>query len=107
MGRLWTTGPPVDNLRAGEGCATPERICGLAGPVRSAPVASGAGRDQDEELEVLAAGVLADPPLVELDEPFDVPFDEPESPPEDDSDFAGLLGVLAAVSEPDERESVR
>jgi hypothetical protein len=56
---------------------------------------------------VLAAGVLVLPPLVEPDEPFDVLLEEPESPPEVDSDFAGLLGVLAGVSEPDERESVR
>lgn len=70
------------------------------------------GRCQDEELEVLAAGVLAAPPLDEpvdvlLDEVDEVPLDEPESPPEVDSDFAALPGVLDAVSEPDERESVR
>ncbi|GAA3737880.1 hypothetical protein GCM10022379_04180 [Micromonospora maritima] len=66
-----------------------------------------------EELD--AAGVLlAEDPDVEPDEPEDEepeedePDDEDEeSDDEDDSDFAGLLVVPAALSEPDERESVR
>ncbi|MFG2099258.1 hypothetical protein ACGFJ5_01520 [Micromonospora echinaurantiaca] len=73
-----------------------------------------------QEAVLLAAGALLveppldEPPLDELDdaeEPFDVepldPFDEPEVPAEEVSLFAGLLAPLPAVSEPDERESVR
>ncbi|WBC13862.1 hypothetical protein O7600_22470 [Micromonospora sp. WMMA1998] len=64
-----------------------------------------------EELD--AAGVLlAEEPDVEPDDPEDDEPDEDEPDDEDeesadgdDSDFAGLLA--AAVSEPDERESVR
>jgi hypothetical protein len=56
--------------------------------------------------EELAAGVLVEPPLLEADEPFVEPVEELDEPA-DDSDFAGLLAVLVAVSEPDERESVR
>ncbi|MCX4386840.1 hypothetical protein OG777_07855 [Micromonospora peucetia] len=78
--------------------------------------------------EVLAAGALPAPPEEppepdddepdeepdedddepdEEDEPDDAPV-EPESPPEDESDFAGLAAPPAvALSEPDERESVR
>lgn len=56
--------------------------------------------------ELLAAGVLVDelPAEVEADEPPVVVLDAPF---EDDSDLAGLLVLLVAVSEPDERESVR
>ena len=71
--------------------------------------ASSRGQDEvaDDELEVLAVGVLVELPPVEEDEPFaELPPDEPESP-DDDSDFAGLLGALLAASEPDDRESVR
>ncbi|MCP3783368.1 hypothetical protein NLX85_08320 [Micromonospora sp. A3M-1-15] len=58
-----------------------------------------------------------------VDEPDDEPEDEPEDaadepllepvvelldePLVDDSDLVGLLAVLVALSEPDERESVR
>lgn len=55
---------------------------------------------------MLAAGVLADPPLDEAEEPFVDPVEELDELA-DDSDFAGLVAVLAAASEPDERESVR
>ncbi|MFE9652747.1 hypothetical protein [Micromonospora sp. NPDC006431] len=52
---------------------------------------------------MLAAGVLADEPVLE---PFDV-LDELVELLDDDSDVAGLLVLLVPVSEPDERESVR
>ncbi|SCF37744.1 hypothetical protein GA0074695_6302 [Micromonospora viridifaciens] len=44
-----------------------------------------------------------DEPLVEADEPLLDPFDELD----DDSDLAGLLVELVALSDPEERESVR
>ncbi|WP_241825713.1 hypothetical protein [Micromonospora sp. CB01531] len=55
---------------------------------------------------MLAAGVLADEPLLE---PFDVldVLDELVELLDDDSDVAGLLVLLVPVSEPDDRESVR
>ncbi|MEU2611351.1 hypothetical protein ABZ570_07160 [Micromonospora sp. NPDC007271] len=67
-------------------------------------------------LEVLAAGVLLDEPLlepdeplVEVDEPLLDPFDELDELDEldDDSDVAGLPEVLVVLSDPEERESVR
>ncbi|MFC0029080.1 hypothetical protein ACFFMM_06030 [Micromonospora chaiyaphumensis] len=56
--------------------------------------------------------MLADELEVELDDELDEPLVDPldELSDEllvDDSDFAGLLVVLVALSEPDERESVR
>ncbi|WP_233257657.1 hypothetical protein [Micromonospora sp. S4605] len=71
-----------------------------------------------QEAVLLAAGaLLVEPPvdepaeLAEPEEPFDDepldPFDEPDVPAEEVSLFAGLLAPLLAVSEPDERESVR
>ncbi|MFI7280115.1 hypothetical protein ACIBOV_07595 [Micromonospora chersina] len=50
----------------------------------------------DDELEDDADEPLLDP-VVEL----------PDEPLLDDSDLAGLLAVLVALSDPDERESVR
>ncbi|MEU2661587.1 hypothetical protein [Micromonospora sp. NPDC007220] len=85
----------------------------------------GRGGVGQEELALLAAGALPPPPVEppepddgddpddEDEEPADEPDDEdppdePESPPEDESDFAGLAAApLFALSEPDERESVR
>ncbi|GHJ17684.1 hypothetical protein TPA0908_56790 [Micromonospora sp. AKA38] len=84
----------------------------------------GSARDQ-EELEA-AGALLADEPEPEPDEPDpeepdpepDEPEPDPEDEPDDDepdedesdegeSDFPGLLAGLDALSEPDERESVR
>ncbi|MGW4152874.1 hypothetical protein ACWEDF_06930 [Micromonospora chersina] len=53
-----------------------------------------------------------DEPDDELDDPADEPLLDPfvellDEPLVDDSDLAGLLAVLVALSEPDERESVR
>ncbi|MEU4367822.1 hypothetical protein [Micromonospora chersina] len=49
-----------------------------------------------------------DEPEDELDEPLLDPFVELlDEPLVDDSGLAGLLAVLVALSEPDERESVR
>ncbi|WP_233219633.1 hypothetical protein [Micromonospora sp. RP3T] len=103
---LWTTG----DGRHGSG-----RPRGGDGHVGSA-------RDQ-EELEA-AGALLADEPEPEPepepdepdpDEPEPDPEDEPEpedepdeeDSDEDESDFPGLLAGLDALSEPDERESVR
>ncbi|MGC3859491.1 hypothetical protein ACPSM1_04785 [Micromonospora chersina] len=53
-----------------------------------------------------------DEPEDELDDAADEPLLDPfvellDEPLVDDSDLAGLLAVLVALSEPDERESVR
>lgn len=74
---------------------------------------SGDWRGQEE---LLAGALLVDEPEDEPDDELDDDADEPlldpvvELPDEpllDDSDLAGLLAVLVALSEPDERESVR
>ncbi|WP_255509949.1 hypothetical protein [Micromonospora sp. AP08] len=78
---------------------------------------SGDWRGQDE---LLAGALLVDEPEDDpddepadgledaADEPLLEPFVElPDEPLVDDSDLAGLLAVLVALSEPDERESVR
>jgi hypothetical protein len=56
----------------------------------------------------LLADELEDEPDDAADEPLLDPVEElPDELLVDDSDFAGLLAVLVALSEPDERESVR
>lgn len=86
-------------------------------PSRTDDHFSGDWRGQEE---LLAGALLVDEPE---DEPDDEPEDElddaadeplldpfvepPDEPLVDDSDLAGLLAVLVALSEPDERESVR
>ncbi|MGW9192638.1 hypothetical protein [Micromonospora chersina] len=73
---------------------------------------SGYWRGQEE---LLAGALLVDEPEDEPDEPdddadeplLDPVVELPDEPLLDDSDLAGLLAVLVALSEPDERESVR
>ncbi|MEV4479470.1 hypothetical protein [Micromonospora coxensis] len=66
--------------------------------------------DDQEELDVLAAGALAAPPFEEPEELVDGVLDDDVEESDEVllSDFAGLAAVLPLlVSEPEERESVR
>ena len=104
---LWTTGD------GGHGSGRPRGGDGHVGSARDQEELEAAGALLADEPEPEPDEPDPEEPDPEPDEPEPDPEDEPEDEPdedesdEDESDFPGLLAGLGALSEPDERESVR